>query len=374
MDRFDLAIIGAGIAGAGAACALLRRRPGLSVLILEAEDQPGYHTTGRSAAFFAETYGGPLVQPLSTASREFLERPPADVAENGFLMRRGALHLAPPGNGDMLGPLATLFANQGIEHRQLGPAAIAGHVPALRPEWATAAIFEPGCADIDVAALHQAFLRFARRAGARLVTRARVDRLERVDGHWDIASPVGRFAAGALVNAAGAWADEVAVLAGAGALNLSPLRRTIVVAEVDPPAAADLPIVMDAGGSFYFRPDGGRLWLSPHDETPDVPGDVQPDELDIAITLDRFEHICDWPVRRLAGRWAGLRTFAPDRLPLLGPDPRLPAFFWCAGQGGWGIQTAPAASDLLAALILGENPPLDPSPWLPARFHESPCS
>jgi D-arginine dehydrogenase len=369
MSGYDIAIIGAGIAGAGLAQALMARAPTLRLLVLEAEATPGYHTTGRSAAFFAETYGGPDIQPLSSASRAFLESPPADIADHGFLSDRGALHLLPPG-GDraLLDSQRALFADHGIAHELLGPEAIRQRVPWLRPEWTEGAVWEPGCADIDVAGLHQALLRHARRAGTTLVTDARVTGLSRGADGWAIATAAGAFAARRIVDAAGAWADDIAALAGAAPLGLVPLRRTIVVAETDPPAPADLPIVMDLGGSFYFRPDGGRLWLSPHDETPDVAQDVQPDELDIAITLDRFEHVCDWPVRRLGARWAGLRTFAPDRLPVLGPDPLVPDFFWCAGQGGWGIQTAPAASDLAAALVLGQSPPLDPALYRPSRF------
>lgn len=368
MNDFDMAIIGAGIAGASLAHALVQRRSGLRLVLLEAESTPGYHTTGRSAAFFAELYGGPLVQPLSSASRAFLESPPGKFSETGFLSSRGAIHIAPPGESNLLEPLAAEFSAHSIPRTILQTADIHGYVPQLMLPWASKAIYEPGCSDIDVAALHQAYLRSARQAGAPLVTDARVTQLQRVGGGWRIDTAAGEFKAAHIVNAAGAWADEIAHIAGIPPVGLVPMRRTIVVAEVDPQAPADMPLVMDVKGSFYFRPDGYRLWLSPHDETPDVAHDVQPEELDIAITLDRFEHICDWPVRRIASRWAGLRTFAPDRLPVLGPDPSEPTFIWCAGQGGWGIQTAPAVSDLLAAILLGESPPMDPAPYLPSRF------
>jgi D-arginine dehydrogenase len=200
-----------------------------------------------------------------------------------------------------------------------------------------------------------------------------VEAIRRTNGGWAVTTPAGDFAASAIVNAAGAWADAVAELAAVPPIGIAPLRRTIVVTEVRPEAPADMPVVMDAGGSIYFKPDGGRLWISPHDETPDVAHDVQPDEMDMAVALDRFEQMCDWPIRRLASRWAGLRNFAPDRLPVLGPDPVAPGFHWCAGQGGWGIQTAPAASAIGAAVILGEPPPpafagIDPTPYGPERF------
>lgn len=368
MSRVDIAIVGAGIAGAGIAHALLARAPGLSITILEAEDVPGRHTTGRSAAFFAETYGGPGIQPLSTASRAFLEKPPADFSDHGFLGPRGGLHLMPPGGTELLAALEDEFRQGGIAFQRLGRTEIRRKLPFLADAWSETAIWEEGCRDIDVAGLHAAYLRSARKGGAVLVTDARVTALRQGTGGWSIGWRNGGLEAGAVVNAAGAWADEIAVLAGLPPVGLAPMRRTMLVAEVDPPAAEDLPLVMDMGGSFYFKPDSGRLWISPHDETPDVPRDTQPEELDVAIALDRFATACAWPVRRLAARWAGLRTFAPDRLPVLGPDPLAAGFIWCAGQGGWGIQTSPAASDLLAAEMLGEGSGLSSALYMPARF------
>jgi D-arginine dehydrogenase len=185
--------------------------------------------------------------------------------------------------------------------------------------------------------------------------------------HWRIEAGGHRLTAGVLVNAAGAWADAVARAAGVQPAAIVPLRRTIVVAAVSPEAPGCMPLVMDVGGTLYFKPDAGRLWISPHDETPDLAHDVQPAEIDVATALHRFGRMCDWPVERVAARWAGLRSFAPDRLPLLGWDANTDGFFWCAGQGGWGIQTAPAASALGAALLLGKPPAIDPAPFDPAR-------
>lgn len=374
MSQHDILIIGAGIGGASLAWQLLAQAPQLKVAILEAESQPGYHTTGRSAAFYAETYGGPTVQPLTTASKTFFHCPPKGFSDTAIVSPRGALHVR---HADQPGTLAALeaeFRAGGVAHQRLGREGILKLVPQLKPEWAETAIWEPGCADIDVAGLHQAYLRGAKRAGATLVTDARATAIARTaDSGWTVETPAGTFAAARLVNAAGAWADEVAGLAGIAPIGLQPLRRTIVVTEVRPEAPADLPVVMDAGGSIYFKPDGGRLWISPHDETPDVPHDVQPDEMDMAIALDRFEQMCDWPIRRLASKWAGLRNFAPDRLPVLGPDPAMPSFHWCAGQGGWGIQTAPAAAAIAAAHLLGApvSAPyagIDDRPYRPERL------
>ena len=373
MSQFDVIIVGAGIGGASLAFSLLERAPGLKLAILEAEEQPGYHTTGRSAAFFAETYGGPTIQPLSSASKRFFQRPPKGFSDTAIVSPRGALHIR---HADMPGTLKALeeeFDHGGVAHQRLSREGILLKVPSLRPEWSETAIWEPGCSDIDVAGLHQAYLRAARKAGAELVTNARTSAIRKVAGGWQVSTPQGDFTGAKLVNASGAWADEVATQAGIAPIGIQPLRRTIVVTEVRPDAPADMPVVMDAGGSLYFKPDGGRLWISPHDETPDVPHDVQPDEMDMAIALDRFEQMCDWPIRRLASKWAGLRNFAPDRLPVLGPDAADDSFHWCAGQGGWGIQTAPAAGAIAAAIVLGEEVPaeyaaIDIAPYLPSRF------
>lgn len=384
--RYDVVIVGAGIGGASLAWALTRRTPTPKVLILEAEEAPGYHTTGRSAAFYAETYGGPAIQPLTTGSKSFFLNPPRDFCDTALLGPRGALHICtvkplqgiegmdePPGRGQLDGlealeALEAEFVAGGVAHQRLGQAGVKAKLPQLRDEWATTGIWEPGCADIDVAALHQAYLRGAKQAGADIVTRAPVERLERTGSTWTAHTPAGSFQGGIVVNAAGAWADRIGGMAGAVEAGIRPLRRTIVVTEVAPAAPADMPVVMDAGGAIYFKPDAGKLWISPHDETPDVAHDVQPDEMDMGLALWRFEQVCDWEVKRMSSRWAGLRVFASDRLPVVGYDPRADGFFWCAGQGGWGIQTAPAAAELAAGLLLGETPVLDATPFLASRF------
>jgi D-arginine dehydrogenase len=353
----DIAIIGAGMAGASLAAEVAGRA---SVLLLEAEDQPGYHSTGRSAAFWAESYGGPFVQPLTSASGAFLEH-------HGLLGPRGALHLADGGGLAALGSLEAEFGSD-IAFERLSGDRLEDLVPGLRPGW-VAGLLEPSCADIDVAGLHGLYLALARRQGATLATGAEVRGLRRDGGGWAIETPAGTFRAGIVADAAGAWADRVAALAGAAPIGLQPYRRTLVQLRVAPAAPVGLPLVIDALGRFYFKPEaGGRLWLSPHDETPCDPCDCAPEELDVAQAIDRFEHVVDWKVERLERRWAGLRSFAPDRRPVYGFDPHVPGFFWCAGQGGFGIQTAPAAAKLAAALLLGHAPELDPAPYAPQRF------
>jgi D-arginine dehydrogenase len=342
----DIVIVGAGIAGASLAAALAGRA---AVTILEAESQPGYHATGRSAAFWSESYGGPLIRPLTVASR---------AALTPFLTPRGAIHLADAAGRAKLAALAAAFPD--VELRPLGRPELAAAIPGLRPGWDWG-LAEPSCADIDVAALHAACLR-----GANLVTDARLLRAER-NGRWRIETTAGAFTADILVNAAGAWADEVARATGEKPLGIQPYRRTIAQLRVEPPAPAGLPLVIDAAERFYFKPEaGGRLWLSPHDETACGPCDCAPEEIDVALAIDRLERAVDWRVAAVERKWAGLRSFAPDRLPVYGS--RGDGFFWCAGQGGFGIQTAPAAARLAAALITGTVPDVDPAPYSPSRF------
>ncbi len=370
MTRWDVAIVGAGMAGASLAAELAGAA---SVLLLEAESQPGYHSTGRSAAFWSETYGGPLIQPLTSASGSFLACPPADFSDAGFLGPRGALHLADAAGEAALAAFLERFAGSQVQLDSIGLAELQRRIPGLKPDW-NAAAYEPSCTDIDVAALHAAYLKRARARGAGLVTDGRVTSATRERGQWRIETGSGRFEADILVDAAGAWVDEVAALAGVRPLGIRPHRRTIVQLRIDPPAPPDLPLVIDALQRFYFKPEaGGRLWLSPHDETPCEPGDSAPEEIDVAIAIDRLEQVVDWRIERVERRWAGLRSFAPDRLPVYGFDPEASGFFWCAGQGGFGIQTAPAAAKLAAALLLGTPPDplvanLDPAPYSAARF------
>jgi D-arginine dehydrogenase len=353
----DIAVVGAGMAGASLAAEIAGEA---SVLLLEAEDQPGYHSTGRSAAFWEESYGGPLIQPLTTASGPFLEA-------NGFLTPRGALHLAEEQGLAALDSLEAGFGAR-VAFERLDRQRLEALVPGLRPGW-DSGLLEPSCADIDVAGLHQFYLIQARRAGAKVATQARLLALRRESGGWRVTTAAGEFSAGILVDAAGAWADQVAAMAGAAPVGLQPYRRTLSQLRVDPPPPPALPLVMDALGRFYFKQEaGGRLWLSPHDETACDPCDCAPEELDVALAIDRFERVVDWKVERVERSWAGLRSFAPDRRPVYGFDPVIPGFFWFAGQGGFGIQTAPAAARLAAALLFERDPELDPAPYLPHRF------
>jgi D-arginine dehydrogenase len=369
VTHYDVAIIGAGIAGASLAAEIV---PHCSVLLLEAEAQPGYHTTGRSNAFWHATYGGPLIEPLTSASLDWLQMPPADFAKAGFLSPRGAITLARDDDSETLEAFAAGFSGRGLALEHWNRAKLEAHVPGLRAEW-THGVYEEGCYDIDVAAYHAACLRMVRRGGGNVATSAGLEALNRSNGKWHLKTKLGEFTANVIVNAAGAWADDVAEMAGARPIGIQPYRRTIAQIKVSADVPTDMPFIIDVNGGFYFKPESGSIWLSPHDETPSLPCDAAPEELDIAIAIDRFERVVDWPVRRVEHSWAGLRSFAPDRLPVYGFDPECDGFFWCAGQGGFGIQTAPAGAKLAAGLITGNAPDpvilaIDPALYAPGRF------
>lgn len=352
MTSVDILIVGAGIAGASLGAALAPHR---RVMIVEAEDHPGHHSTGRSAAFWHEGYGGALVAPLTRASRPLLEH-------GGYLSPRGAIHVAR--EGERIDLVEGCFAEP-MDRREMESA-----LPGLRADW-THGLREPSLADIDVARLHADFLASVRRNGGEIRTGDGLSGAEETGDGWSVRLVGGtEVRCGLLVNAAGAWADPVARSCGVRPLGITPKRRTMVQLRVGRSGLARLPLIVGAAGSFYFKGEGDRsLWLSPHDEIDTDPCDAAPEEMDVAVAIDRFQHVVDWPVERVERSWAGLRSFAPDRLPVLGFDPRSPTFFWCAGQGGFGIQTAPAAAQLCASLILCDREaPVEASPYDPARF------
>lgn len=368
MSDFDIAIVGAGIAGASVAAEIGDAK---SVLLLEAEQLPGYHSTGRSAAFWVETYGGPAIQPLTRASGPFLANPPNAFAAQSFLRRRGTLHLGQSCDREIADNMRAEFAQSGLALKPLNPENVAWHIRGLRDGWCLA-LWEPDCYDIDVAALHAAYLKMAKMSGAQLLCNAPLKAAQFRECQWTLDTGGGSFTARTLVNASGAWADPVARMAGISPLGITPYRRTIMQLAISPSAATDLPLVVGLDGSFYFKPEaGGKLWLSPHDEIPSEPCDAAPEEIDIAQAIDRFQQVVDWEIRGLERKWAGLRSFSPDRLPVIGSDPDIPEFFWLAGQGGFGIQTAPAVAQIAAAMLLDKANPLadiNPANYLPSRL------
>ncbi|MBU6496892.1 MAG: FAD-binding oxidoreductase [Rhodospirillales bacterium] len=350
-NAFDVAVIGAGIAGATAAAHLA---PDHRVVLIEAEEAAGYHSTGRSAALWILNYGPPDVRILTGLSRSFFEAPPEGFTDAPIMSQRPVVFLAPPEQVSELNALLT--GGSGLH--ELSLAELARRVPAIRSGYAEAAAIEEDAFDMDVAALHQGFLRQLRALGGTLALRSRTGSIARRHGEWHIEVSGGAtFSAPILVNAAGAWGDAVAAQAGVAPLGLEPKRRTGTIIDPAPWQVAGWPMMNDVGHTWYCRPEARtKLMVSPADETAIHAHDVQPDELDVAIAIDRMQQALDIDVRRVEHSWAGLRTFTPDRSLAIGWDARVEGFFWSVGQGGYGIQTSPAAGKLVADLIAGRDP------------------
>ncbi len=348
--RFDIVIIGAGIAGATTAAAL---SADYKVALVEAEAQAGYHTTGRSAAIWVRNYGPPDVRVLTGLSGNFFLQPPANFASAPIGTRRDVLYLAPAEQVAILDEL--IARDAGVQEISL--AQVKALVPAYLDGYATRAGLETGTFDMDVAALHQGFLKRLRTAGGVLALRRRAGPIAHAAGVWEVEVTGGdMFTAPVIVNAAGAWGDEVALLAGIAPLGLVACRRTAAIIGAGPYQVADWPMVQSAAHDWYIRPEArSKLMVTPCDETPMHAHDVQPDELDVAIGIDRMQQALDIPVTRVEHSWAGLRTFSADRSLAFGWEQTAPGFFWCVGQGGYGIQTAPAAGKLVANMIAGQD-------------------
>ena len=355
MQGADVIIVGGGIAGAGAAYEIAAFA---SVLLLERETRCGYHSTGRSAALFSENYGNVVVRRLAIASRAFLDNPPPGFCEHALLTPQPVITIA---RTDQL-PLLQRQLDQG---RALVPsitrieaAEALSRVPILRADYVAGAFVEPHSMEIDVHGLHQGYLNVARARGARVVVDAGVTAVEHSGERWRVTTPAGSFAAPVIVNAAGAWADVVACMAGMRPLGLVPKRRTAFTLPV--PAGLDprnWPMVDDVAEEFYFKPDAGRLFVSPADASPSAPLDAYPDDLDVATGVERLERATHLNVTRVFHSWAGLRTFARDSSPVVGFDATGRGFCWLAGQGGYGIKTSPALSRACAAMVRGETLP-----------------
>lgn len=348
---FDVVVIGAGMAGSTAAAQLSPHR---RVALIEMEDTPGYHTTGRSAALWLQNYGPFDVRELSRLSRPFFLSPPVGFSEVPLMRHRPVLFLANPSQRSEM----ESFLAEGIGLRRITPEQASALVPALRPGYAAAAAVEDDAFDMDVAAVHQGFLRMLRTNGGTLALRSRSGRIDRQGGGWRVETTAGTvFHAPVIVNAAGAWGDEVAAQAGVTILGLQPKRRTAAIVNPAPWNVEHWPMTNDVSHRWYARPEARtRLMVSPADETPMHAHDVQPDEFDVALGIDRMQQALDIPVTRVERAWAGLRTFTPDGSLAIGWDTRAEGFFWAVGQGGYGIQTSPAAGRLVTDLILGRDP------------------
>ena len=346
----DVVVIGAGMAGASIAAHLAEH---CAVRLLEMEPKPGYHSTGRSAAVFAETYGNPTIRALTRASREFFYSPDPQFTAADLIKPRAILLIARTDQTEALSRfLAAAVEVEGIEVKTAQEARALHPLLRLDDLWGGAYISNAG--DIEVHELHQGYLRLLRSRRGILTTQAQVTNLERNGGSWSVTTAHDTYRAQIIVNAAGPWAGELGILAGAINAGLEPRKRTACL--IKPPPGhmlQDWPMLADAEEKFYLKPDAGMLLLSPADETLCDPCDIQPDEMDIALAVDRIERATTLDVTRVTHKWAGIRSFVADRSPVVGFDPRQAGFFWHAALGGYGIQTAPALSRAAAALAMG---------------------
>jgi len=355
------AIVGAGIAGTSLAYRLAEALGSADdIVLLEREDQPGYHSTGRSAAVYTETYGPPVIRALTAGSRALFDDPPKGFTDHDLLHPLGVLLIgleqAKSRAEQIYNDCRALTPNV----RLFEPTDITKLVPVLRPEWTTIGVYEPDAMSMDVAAIHQGYLRGFRAMGGRIITDADVFECANANGRWSLSTRAGDVRCDVLINAAGAWADEIASAAGLGPLGLTPKRRTAMVfqgpEDID---TTGWPLVNDVEESFYFKPDAGRILASPEEETPMPPCDVQPDEYDIAVTVDRIQNATTMEIKHIDNKWAGLRSFFDDGVPALGFDDRTDGFFWLAGQGGYGITTSDAMARLATSQLLGRDMPVD---------------
>jgi len=367
----DFVVIGGGIAGASAAAHLA---PHGRVTLLEMEASLALHTTGRSAALFTINYGGPGSRPLGVASQNFLENPPDGAADAPLLTDRGSLWVAAEHQMDLLAQIAQEGIDSGAGSEIISPSDVVELAPMMKIEHLAGGIHEASAKDIDVAGLHQAFVRIMRRNGGEIHTSSPVTSIESTGTGWSVATPGQTFECDAVVNASGAWGDRVAAMAGVQPIGLQPMRRTAFMV----PGSSDyarVPMVANVDHDYYFRPDGVQLLCSLAEESPDEPSDTRPRMEDVALAIERINEVSHLGIRSVNSQWTGLRTFAPDRGFVIGEEPTAPGFFWLVGQGGTGIMTSPAYGELLASQVVGVEIPdrlkgagVDPKVTSPARF------
>ena len=346
----DIIVIGAGIAGISAAAELAADA---GVTVLEMEAQPGYHASGRSAAYFATAYGKKIIRDITGCCESFLLEPPDGFTEVPLLRPRDSMFF---GREDQAGKLLALQVDN-TRLQFLDEDAVRRRVSVFAPGYLYGAMWDRKGGDLDVDALFQGCLRLFRRQGGKLYSSHPVNSLERLGGVWTVTAGAQQFQAPIVINAAGAWVEGVASMAGLESLGIEPLRRTALT--IDPPDGVEIwnwPEMVDADEDFYFKPDAGQIMISPADETPSNPCDAQPEDLDVATGVYRFEQATGLEIRRVNHSWAGLRTFAPDRVFVAGFDPRSEGFFWLAGQGGYGVQSSPAMARLTRFLVTGIVP------------------
>lgn len=359
MERFDVAVIGGGIAGTSAAFFLSSR---CSVVLLERELTLGFHSTGRSAAVFTECYGEPVVRRLAMASRPFLDRPPEGFSDGPLLSARGIAFVATHEQADRLDGLTASQQALVPSVRRLTAVEATDLCPVLDPAVLAGGVFEPQAMDLDVHALHTGYQRGLRRLGGEIRSGSGLDAVERMGEDWVIRSGDQELRAGVLIDAAGAWCDEVARAAGVVPIGLVPKRRTAFTF-VAPPNVdhRSWPMIIDLDEQFYFKPEGPSLLASPADTFAMEPHDVRHREEDVALGIERIEAVTTMSIRSVQSAWAGLRSFVGDNQPVNGWDDEVEGFYWLAGQGGSGIKTSPAMGEYAAAMILEGVPSADHS-------------
>ncbi len=356
MSRMNVVVIGAGMAGMSCAAELAKH---CDVTVLEAEDAPGYHSSGRSAAAYIEPYVNATIFTLTASSRAFFEHPPAGFADAPLVTPRADVMIASAAKAHLVDAYLQRWHRHCPGLVEVAAADVLNRVPILRSETVARAVSDPNVMDIDAHGLLNGFRRVLKSRSGVLATRSRVESLARADGQWRLDAGGQSYVCDVVVNAAGAWGDEVASLAGVARVGLVPKRRTAVLVRCGQEDVTRWPMVHEIESEFYFKPDAGRLLLSPADQTPSAPCDAQPDEMDVAVAIERFERATTVTVDRVEHRWAGLRSFVADSVPVVGFDPDAAGFFWLVGQGGFGIQTSPTMGRLSAALVRGDGVPSD---------------
>tara|TARA_Y100001970_G_scaffold291556_1_gene429155 strand:- start:22499 stop:23629 length:1131 start_codon:yes stop_codon:yes gene_type:complete len=348
----DFLIIGSGMAGMSAAYRLSKHG---KVIVLEKESLLGYHTTGRSAAFFTENYGNKIIRSITKASRYFLENPPS-CFKNGQLMTQygGSLFIANKNQSKYIDKELDYAKSVSANVFEIDKKEVQNMVPAIKENYIDRALHEPDSKVMDVDLIHQGFARGLKNNNGEILFNSEVINISKNNNIWFVKTRNNEFKAPIIINAAGAWCDEIAILANIKPLNLSPKRRTVIIFEDSSNLnTAKWPVVIDIEDNFYFKAEAGKILASPADETDSPPCDSQPEEIDIAITIDRIENATNFKIKNIDHKWAGLRSFFPDRTPVVGEDSNMSGFFWLAGQGGYGIQTSPGISKIIECLITG---------------------
>ena len=354
--RKRVGVVGGGIAGASAAYHLLKADRSLEIILVEAEDQLGYHTTGRSAALLLENDGTESTRSIVQASVDFLLNPPEGLTENVFVRPRDVMHIATFEQSASVDRFLEENSNGRIPTKEISKSEAKKRFPALREQGLDRVVVDEGAGDIDVHCLHQAYLNNFRKNGGQIKPSTRIDSATRNGDHWNLETKMGDIPVDLIVNAAGAWGDQVAIRAGVEPVGLQPRRRTAFTVNSSEPNIQKWGMIADIDLQFYCKPDGQQLLCSLAEENPSEPCDAKHDEADVALAIERINAATTLDIRSVQTAWTGLRTFAPDRSMVIGPDTTDDSFFWCVGQGGTGIMTSPGVGRLLADLFTAGKP------------------